>query len=157
MRAENDAFMHICLQIDSFFAFFGLSVLLSVRFKTKSRIPCPGIFRMRGMVCGLYYGNFSGNYSESINVGANTFVTVPNLVPGKTDFFVVTAYNAAGVQSAPSNQVLLLANFLTGGAGSAIAATPFISYSGDFNGDGKQDILWRNVETGEVDIWYMDG
>ena len=105
----------------------------------------------------LYYGNFSGNYSESINVGANTFVTVPNLVPGKTDFFVVTAYNAAGVQSAPSNQVLLLANFLTGGAGSAIAATPFISYSGDFNGDGKQDILWRNVETGEVDIWYMDG
>ncbi len=33
----------------------------------------------------------------------------------------------------------------------------FISYSGDFNGDGKQDILWRNTQTGEVDIWYMDG
>ncbi len=34
---------------------------------------------------------------------------------------------------------------------------PFISYSGDFNADGKQDILWRNTQTGEVRIWYMNG
>ena len=34
---------------------------------------------------------------------------------------------------------------------------PFISYSGDFNADGKQDILWRNTGTGEVRIWYMNG
>ena len=33
----------------------------------------------------------------------------------------------------------------------------FISYSGDFNGDGRQDILWRNTQTGEVRIWYMNG
>jgi kumamolisin len=33
----------------------------------------------------------------------------------------------------------------------------FVSYSGDFNGDGKQDILWRNTQTGEVDIWFMSG
>jgi kumamolisin len=33
----------------------------------------------------------------------------------------------------------------------------FLSYSGDFNGDGKQDILWRNTQTGEVDIWFMNG
>jgi kumamolisin len=37
------------------------------------------------------------------------------------------------------------------------ASTKFISYSGDFNGDGKQDILWRNTQTGEVDIWFMSG
>ena len=35
--------------------------------------------------------------------------------------------------------------------------TKFISYSGDFNADGRQDILWRNTQTGEVRIWYMDG
>ena len=34
---------------------------------------------------------------------------------------------------------------------------PFISYSGDFNADGKEDILWRNTQTGEVRIWYMNG
>jgi probable HAF family extracellular repeat protein len=27
----------------------------------------------------------------------------------------------------------------------------------DFNGDGKADILWRNMETGEVSLWLMDG
>jgi len=33
----------------------------------------------------------------------------------------------------------------------------FVSASGDFNADGKQDILWRNTQTGEVRIWYMNG
>ena len=36
-------------------------------------------------------------------------------------------------------------------------SSSFLSYSGDFNGDGKQDILWRNTQTGEVDIWFMNG
>ncbi len=28
---------------------------------------------------------------------------------------------------------------------------------GDFNGDGKKDILWRNNNTGQIDVWLMDG
>jgi kumamolisin len=36
-------------------------------------------------------------------------------------------------------------------------SSDFVSYSGDFNGDGKQDILWRNTQTGEVDVWFMNG
>ena len=28
---------------------------------------------------------------------------------------------------------------------------------GDFNGDGKSDILWRNSSTGVVSMWLMDG
>ncbi|HEV3436513.1 MAG TPA: VCBS repeat-containing protein [Gemmata sp.] len=29
--------------------------------------------------------------------------------------------------------------------------------AGDFNGDGKADILWYNSSTGEIGIWFMDG
>ncbi|KJU86574.1 hypothetical protein MBAV_001232, partial [Candidatus Magnetobacterium bavaricum] len=28
---------------------------------------------------------------------------------------------------------------------------------GDFNGDGKSDILWQNTKTGLVYIWYLNG
>jgi hypothetical protein len=28
---------------------------------------------------------------------------------------------------------------------------------GDFNGDGKKDILWRSSTTGEVSVWTMNG
>jgi hypothetical protein len=29
--------------------------------------------------------------------------------------------------------------------------------TGDFNSDGKPDILWRNIASGENVVWYMDG
>ena len=29
--------------------------------------------------------------------------------------------------------------------------------TGDFNNDGKTDILWRNTSTGENYVWYMNG
>jgi hypothetical protein len=28
---------------------------------------------------------------------------------------------------------------------------------GDFNGDGKPDILWQNNSTGHNSVWYMNG
>ncbi|HYL81936.1 MAG TPA: hypothetical protein VEU07_14050 [Candidatus Acidoferrum sp.] len=28
---------------------------------------------------------------------------------------------------------------------------------GDFNGDGKADLVWQNTATGTVDLWYMNG
>ena len=35
--------------------------------------------------------------------------------------------------------------------------TNFVSYSGDYNQDGKEDILWRNMNTGAVYLWLMNG
>ena len=29
--------------------------------------------------------------------------------------------------------------------------------TGDFNGDGKADLVWRNATTGRVIVWFMDG
>jgi len=56
----------------------------------------------------LYSGTTSGVYSQTIEVGNATSTLVSNLVTGKTYFFVVTAYNAMGVESAPSNEVSYL-------------------------------------------------
>ncbi|MGD0368277.1 MAG: VCBS repeat-containing protein, partial [Acidobacteriaceae bacterium] len=28
---------------------------------------------------------------------------------------------------------------------------------GDFNGDGKSDILWQNSTTGQIYIWFING
>ena len=33
----------------------------------------------------------------------------------------------------------------------------YVGLSGDFNGDGAQDILWRNIYSGSVWIWLMNG
>ena len=36
------------------------------------------------------------------------------------------------------------------------AATWSVAETGDFNGDGKTDILWRN-SNGDVEMWFMNG
>jgi len=56
----------------------------------------------------LSYGNTSGIHPVRVGVGANTVGTVRTLTPGQTYFFVVTAYNAEGVESGPSNEVAFI-------------------------------------------------
>ncbi|MBF0592534.1 MAG: VCBS repeat-containing protein, partial [Nitrospirae bacterium] len=29
--------------------------------------------------------------------------------------------------------------------------------TGDYNGDGNNDMLWQNNSTGDVYMWFMDG
>ena len=57
--------------------------------------------------CGLISGRtISGrNYSRIIDVGKVTTYRISNLVPGKTYYCVVTAYDAAGRESSPSNEI----------------------------------------------------
>ncbi len=57
----------------------------------------------------IHYGTASGSYSMAIDVGNGTSYTVSNLIDGKTYYFSVTAYNAAGVESELSGEVSLLA------------------------------------------------
>jgi hypothetical protein len=53
----------------------------------------------------LYDGTSSGVYTQQIEVGNTTATLVSNLADGQTYFFAVTAYNAAGAESIPSNEV----------------------------------------------------
>jgi hypothetical protein len=54
----------------------------------------------------LSYGTTSGSYTKTVNAG-NTTATNVSLKPGATYYFVVTAYDSFGFQSAPSNEVAL--------------------------------------------------
>jgi hypothetical protein len=53
----------------------------------------------------IYYGLSSGNYTISINVGKVTQYTVNQLTEGLVYYFVVTAYDTAGNESAYSQEV----------------------------------------------------
>jgi hypothetical protein len=62
--------------------------------------PAPGIAGYR-----VHYGVVSGVYSQISDVGNKLTATIFDLTAGKTYFFAVTAYDAAGLESSPSNEV----------------------------------------------------
>ena len=53
----------------------------------------------------VYYGTFSDDYDESVDVGNWTSVTIEGLEEDVTYFFAVTAYSVSGEQSEYSNEV----------------------------------------------------
>jgi len=53
----------------------------------------------------VHAGTSSGVYTQILEEGKTTSTVISNLVDGTTYFFVVTAYNTSGAESAPSNQV----------------------------------------------------
>src|SRR4026208_1637941 len=75
----------------------------------------------------LYWGNQSGSYPGSLNVGNVTQAQVSGLTDGMPYYFVVRAYNSAGTLSSPSVVV------------SRRVGIPF-SVRGDFDGDFKSDV-----------------
>jgi hypothetical protein len=56
----------------------------------------------------LSYGTSSGSYTNNVPAGANTSVAVTGLNEGTTYYFVVTAFNTSGQQSAPSAEISYL-------------------------------------------------
>lgn len=54
----------------------------------------------------IYWGDRSRTYTNSGNAGTNLTLTVMNLVPGATNYFAATAYDASGLESDFSNEVL---------------------------------------------------
>ncbi|HTQ51105.1 MAG TPA: fibronectin type III domain-containing protein [Candidatus Acidoferrales bacterium] len=53
----------------------------------------------------VYSGVVSGIYSSKLTVGKTPTATIGSLTPGNTYYFCVTAYNNAGAESPPSNEV----------------------------------------------------
>lgn len=53
----------------------------------------------------VYYGTRAGIYSNTIDVGNVTSVSVPSLQPGQRYYFAVVAYNTSGLSSPYSDEV----------------------------------------------------
>ena len=88
-----------------------------------------------GHIIGLNHPDQAGQNVQAIM----------NSVISNTD--TVTADDIAGAQALY-------------GAAIPVAGTPAIltvPNPPDFDGDGKQDLLWRNTATGQVGIWLMNG
>lgn len=58
--------------------------------------------------CNLYYGVASRTYTNRVDTGKATSATIGNLVEGATYYFAVTAYNALGLESDYSSEVLYI-------------------------------------------------
>ena len=97
----------------------------------------------------LHYGTSSGTHPNILNVGNTTTATVSSLTVGHRYYFVATAYNTAGLESPPSNEVSVSfpANLPPGTNHQRIAK--------DFNGDGYADLVWENTTTGQRVIWLL--
>ncbi|MDB6067013.1 MAG: fibronectin type protein [Pedosphaera sp.] len=50
----------------------------------------------------VYYGITNNNFTTRVDVGTNTTATITGLTSGQTNYFIVTAYNAAKVEGLPS-------------------------------------------------------
>jgi hypothetical protein len=65
----------------------------------------------------LYSGTTPGAFTQRIEVGNSTTISVSNLTKGQTYFFAVTAYNTSGAESPPSDKVSYTVPFpITAGA-----------------------------------------
>jgi hypothetical protein len=54
----------------------------------------------------LYYGTNSGVYGVTVDVGTNLTAKILGLIPGRTNYFVVTAYSSYGIESIPSAELV---------------------------------------------------
>jgi hypothetical protein len=96
----------LCLSVSILFASGSLALADSVTLAWDPSSD-PSITGYR-----LHYGVSSGNYTATIDPGNITTATVTQLNAGITYFFVVTAYDGAGVESLPSNEVSLTISVL---------------------------------------------
>lgn len=64
----------------------------------------------------VHYGTTRGKHDKTIDAGKATSASIPNLSNGNAYYAVVTAYNHAGLESKPSEEISVVAN--------ATASTP---------------------------------
>jgi hypothetical protein len=107
----------------------------------------------------LYCGTTSHVYTQTIEVGNTNKTLVSNLVEGRTYFFAVTAYNIAGLESTPSNEVSYLVPLSTPTPSVTPSSTPPpapVLLSASSSAPGAITLRWSESDThgGWFQIFY---
>ena len=110
------------------------------------------------------YRSSGGPYNLIANVGVTTSFTDYNIQNGQTYYYVTTAVDNTGQESAYSNQAVAvvpseisqIASISLVGQSVVTGGWQFVGV-GDFNGDGYADVLWFNANTGVLGEWLLDG
>jgi FG-GAP-like repeat/Fibronectin type III domain len=105
----------------------------------------------------VQWGTQPGVYTSSSNVGNVTTQQVTGLADATVYYFVVKAYNTAGLMSGYSSEV---SGQTSGGAlpvnYTNTSAAPAGVTGADFNGDSRPDLVWQNASWQAV-VWYLGG
>jgi hypothetical protein len=96
----NEASGRIC-----FFCMIALSFCAAARGSQDVILAWDSIADTNVVGYAIYYGTNSGSYVSRLDAGGNNAISVPGLTEGLTYYFVVTAYDAQGEESDPSNEV----------------------------------------------------
>jgi hypothetical protein len=99
----------------------------------------------------VYYGAASGAYSNRISAGSAISATISGLQEGLTYFFVVTACNALGLESLPSNEV----SYTVPGAVLTIQKLQMSGFSGAFfiGSSGVVPPVWVLQVSEDMKTW----
>jgi hypothetical protein len=84
----------------------------------------------------VYAGKSGTNYTAQMDVGTNTSVTFTGMTEGTTNYFAVSAYNAANIVSAPSSAITYIVpgklSMKTKSAPTSAAALTFATAPGHY-------------------------
>jgi hypothetical protein len=103
-----------------------------------------------GLSSAINGAHFHGPTPAGIDAG----ITVP-MTAGPSPIISSATINATQAAELLSGQWYVNIHSTNFGGGEIRGQV--LPVRGDFNGDGKADILWRNTSTGENALWLMDG
>jgi hypothetical protein len=118
--------------------------------------------RSDGVLDANEYGRYAYSFGYSTDSTGGNFYTIMSIpVPGQTSVRLFSnprindcAGHACGVAGQTDNSATLALTMpLVAGFRAAKVQTMGLMVSGDFDGGGKADVLWRNAKTGGNAIW----